>query len=387
MAISLLSVDTSTYVMDVDGVTKTVPRSMVNSDVQRFFRLGTYCVAKERFVYNAFPSWVKRNGNVMAFVYSSGAGHANSDRQRWVKVYLNLTDADDDPIVSVETGSFYENAASEGVSQGFQDLSWLDDILAVGEVWAVKNVFKVRRTSDGYETSIQSTVAVTGQGSNNGTYALWTAKPVATGGKLYCTGYRTTPTPWQTALFESSDGGWTWSFTAIIASDPGLQFNEAAIVKCANGDFLAVIREESGAGRPLYLSRCTSGVTSWSTPTLLSGMQGVQPSLTLLSGGDVVLTVGHRTGISGLDATGKLQEAYDMTGIAAWRSANHGVTWPNKLNLAPMWSTDGPQPMPEVVSGDYALIPCYLAPGATNGDVGVEPGIYIVGCDIGRISG
>ncbi|HEX5940499.1 MAG TPA: sialidase family protein [Dehalococcoidia bacterium] len=364
MSLSNLVYGTDSIGVDIEGVKSTVPYSLINADYQRILGLGWRKIELENGVYNAFPSAIFKSGSSLAAIFSSGAGHGNSDRQIAIR--------SDDEFETFERSVFFEDATAA------YDFSFLNGMMNEGDVWPFKNVFKVRKTADGHETKIQSTVVVTGQGANNGTYALWSAAPLATGGKLYCTGYRTSPTPWTTALFESGDSGWTWTFTAVIASDPALMFNEAAIVKCLNGDLIAVIREDAGAGRPLYLSRCASGFTSWSTPVLLSGMQGTQPCLLLMPDGDVLLIVGHRTGSSGLDAAGRLrdQNSNNHTGIAVWRSTNHGVSWHDRVMLAPMWSTDGGQPMAVVLDSGKVGVLCYLAPWATNGDGGFEPGIY-----------
>jgi hypothetical protein len=110
----------------------------------------------------------------------------------------------------------------------------------------------------------------------------------------------------------------------------------------------------------------------------LSGIQGTQPCLLLLPDGDILLLVGHRTGGSGLDVSGVLNEAglANITGIACWRSTNNAASWTNRVILAPMWSTDGGQPMAVSLDVGRVGMLCYLAPGATNADYGVEPGIY-----------
>lgn len=363
MSISVLSVRNDAYVANVDGVVSTIPRALMNCEMQRLLDYGQRRIAYENGVYNAFPGWALKKGLSIAFIFSSGLGHGNSQRQIGAR--------SDDNGETWRQSIFFENAGSAF------DFSCIDGMLETGEVWPAKNVFKVRKTANGYETKIQSTVAVTSAGANNGTYAIWTAAPVRIGLKLLCTGYRTSQTPWVAALFESSDDGWTWEFASVIAAEVDTMFNEAAIVRASNDDLVSIIRVDAGSGRPLYQSRSSDDGATWSSPQLLSGMQGVQPSLTLLPDGDLVLMVGHRTGTSGLGPSGKMRDERNITGIRAWRSSNHGVTWPNSATLAPMWSTDGGQPMPVLLDESGKLgCACYLAPGATNGDSGVEPGIY-----------
>lgn len=362
MTIVVVSADVSGINATIDGVTARIPRSLANGDYQRLLDFSMKKIELDRGVYNAFPSAIFKSGSSLAAIFSNGTGHAVSQRQIGVR--------SDNEFGTLERVTFFENATAA------YDNSFLDGMLTTGQIALFKNVFKVRKTAEGYENKIQSTVIV---GAD--TYAIWHAAPVLTGGKIYCTGYRTNPLPTQAALFESSDGGWTWEFNSVIAANPGLSFSEAAIIKALNGDMIAVIREDSGSGRPMYLSRSTTGVSSWSTPALLSGMEGVQPCLLLLPNGDILLLAGHRTGASGLDVSGRINEAggSNITGIACWRSTNHGVTWSNRVILAPMWSTDGGQPMVTTLDGTGRVgMLCYLAPGSTSADYGVEPGIFWV---------
>jgi hypothetical protein len=289
-------------------------------------------------------------------------GHGVSSQQPGLRT--------DDDFNTFTSSTYFLNAGS------VFDTSLLDGLLATGETATFKNVFTSEKTVGGYSNTIQSTVINGGD-----TYALWSAAPVFTGGKWYCSGYRTSPLPTQTALFESSDGRVTWTFTGIIAADAGKSFSEAGLVKCLNGDFVAVIREDSGAGRPLYLSRCTSGVLPWSTPALLAGMEGTQPCLLRLANGDVMLLTGDRSGRSGLGPAGAINDELGITGISCWRSSDHCVTWSNQVMLSPMWSTDGGQPMAIQLDSGMVGVLCYLAPGATNGDNGLEPGIYWITFD------
>jgi hypothetical protein len=364
MSIAVTFADTDKLGVTIEGVPAWLPRSMMNADYQRLYELGLKKIELTLGVYNAFPSWMLQRGASLAFIFSSGAGHANSDRQIGIRT--------DDNFETFSRTVFFENAT------GVYDNSFLDGMLETGEVFPAKNVFKVRKTAGGYENKVQSTIAVTGQGSNDGTFAFWSAKPIEFGGKLYCTGYRTSPTPFVSALFESSNGGWDWTFTTIIASDAALLLGETAICQYGVSDFLAVIRDDAGAGRPLYVCRSLGSITNWGAHSLISEIQGVQPSLTPLPDGDILLTVGHRTGSSGFfNASNRMRDELNITGIVTLRSTNNGATWPNRVNLAPMWSTDGGQPMPSVLSSGLVGFPCYLAPGATNGDSGVEPGIYL----------
>jgi hypothetical protein len=362
MSITVVSANVDHIQATIDGATATIPRALLNPDYQRLLSWGMKKLVLEPFIYNAFPSGIIKSGTSLAFVFSSGEGHANSDRQRWL--------LSNDDFVSFTEGVFVEN------STGVYNNSFLSDILSDGEVALFKNVFKVERVGSDYSNTTQSTVV-------NGvdTYALWAGKAISTGGNLYCTGYRTSPLPTQTALFESTDLGLTWTFVTVIASDASKRFSEAAVVKCLNGDLVAIVREDSG-NRDLYTTRCTTGVSTWSAPTILpSTMKGTQPCLLLLANGDVLFLCGDRTGFSGLDRIGNFNDRIPITGVSVWRSTDHGVTWGNATMLAPSWSTDCGQPMAVELDSGMVGVACYLSPGATNSDSGTEPGIYWITFD------
>lgn len=374
MSFAITAVHEDKLEVTIEGIPSIVPRSLMNAEYQRIFDIGFKKIDLERNVYNAFPGWMLKRGASKAFIYSSGIGHAQSQRQIGIRT--------DDDFATFSRSVFFENAT------GVYDNSFLDGMLLPDEVFAAKNIFKVRKTASGYENKVQSTIAVTGQGANDGTYAFWSSRPIEVNGKLYCTGYRTSPAPAVPALFESVNGGWDWTFFTIVApASAPLALNEMAICAYGVNNYLGVIREETGAGRPLYITRSIGDLVSWTTPSLLSNIQGVQPSLTPLPDGDILLTVGHRTGSSGFfDSGGKIREQINITGIVTWRSTNNGATWPNRVNLAPMWSTDGGQPMPEVLESGLVGFPCYLAPGSTNRDAGVEPGLFFGTCNGDTIS-
>ncbi|NMG39803.1 hypothetical protein GRZ55_11165 [Chelativorans sp. ZYF759] len=387
MSISAISSDANTILMDVDGRISTVPKSLDNPEYQRWMQLGMRAIRLERNEYNAFPSAIHKKVTssttaILLFIFSSGIGHAQSQRQRWVKVYVDFSDPDDVQVIDIQQGVYFENSA------GFQTLSFLDDILEPGEVFGGKNIFRARCLSPGvYETKIQSTIAVTTAGGDNGTYAIWAGRPVQDGSDIIITGYRVSPTPFVTAAFVSSNGGWDFTFKEIIGSNPALAFGEAGYVIAGNGDHVCVMREETGANRPLYQTRKTGGVGPFPAPALITP-RGTQPELHRLPNDDLALPLGLRQpNRSGLDAAGRLASGTKLTGVGAHRSTDHGVTWPNFAQIGAGWSTDVGQLMLTLVVGSYAMGACYLAPGATNGDYGVEPGIYLVGVNLGRITG
>lgn len=358
MSIVVNSSDAIYVYATIDGVVSTIPRAMANADYQRLLGWGMRKISLERGVYQAFPSAITSISGSLVAIYSSGEGHGNSDRQIWLR--------SDNNFVNWTTGTFVADSAPN-----VYDNSFLDGLLTTGQTANFKGVYTVEKTGGGYSNTVQSTLT-----NGPDTYAIWSQKPIFVGGKWLTTAYRTSSSPTQTALVQSTDEMKTWTFSTLIAADAGKQFSEAAIAQCANGDLVALIREDSGS-RDVYTSRSTDSGATWSAPTI-TALKGTQPALLVLSDNSVIAMTGDRSGTSGLNPAGTLLDGNDITGISAWKSTDNGVTWGFKIMLAAMWSTDGGQPMPvELSTGDVGFL-CYLAPGATTGSVGVEPGIYWV---------
>lgn len=334
----------------------------------RYLHLPEYkvrCIAQERGVYNAFPGGVKILGDSIVAIYSSGVGHGQSDRQIWVK--------SSDRFEYFETGTFLENAT------GVYDNSFLSE-LTQGESINFKSVFTVKNVSGTLTNFTTPVVMVTDQ------YALW-GVPVLVGGEWLTTGYRISGGYERTALFKSTDGMGTWQFVTLIATSGARKFTEASLAECSNGDLIAVVRDNSTSTRDLYLTRRPNGSQVWGTPAMLPNhIKGTQPNLLRLSSGDVVLFAGDRIGASTLDDNGNHTGIGDITGIACWKSRDNGSSWGDATMIAPSWGTDCGQPVSiELPDGNIGLL-CYLAPAATNGNLGIETGIYWIEFDPSALS-
>lgn len=85
--------------------------------------------------------------------------------------------------------------------------------------------------------------------------------------------------------FESSDGGWSWTCRSRISVDG----NETALVKLPSGKLLAAVRSEQ-----LDLFESTDGGGSWSHVRFLTGRRQYPGAFTILQEGYLLLTHGIR---------------------------------------------------------------------------------------------
>lgn len=348
---------------------KQVPAEFLNA---RFLQIPGYkirLVAQEMGVYNAFPGGVQRFGDYIVGIFSSGAGHANSDRQRWVK--------SKNGFVTFETGTFFENATLA------HDTSFLEGLISEGESANFKTVFTVKNEGGTLAPYRQATIDVSGD-----TYAFW-GEPKFIGDRWFGAAYRTAGGYRRAALFESTDGMVTWVYKSMIAAAGARLFGETSFDECANGDWVAVTRDDPATNiRDLYIERSTDQGATWSTPVKLpSHVVGTQPFVKRLSNGHLMLFAGDRTGSGGLNNVGAQQDFEDITGVSCWKSTDNGLTWGPRIHLAPSWSTDCGQYVPVELEDGNVLGLCYLSPGATNGTRGIEPGIYAIEFDPAGIPG
>ncbi|WP_409345698.1 sialidase family protein [Paenibacillus sp. MBLB4367] len=309
-----------------DGVTLTVPRTLLNADYREILGLQTVLIDRRENVYNAFPDLRKIGGSLVG-IYSTGAGHANSDGQMMAR--------SDDGGHTWQTKRFFDNATLA------YDPSLLDGLLAVGDIIVFKN-FSVKKNVSGYSCASHGTVS-------NGSvkYALW-GQPIRHGGILLRTGYGVNGTDTETALLQSVDGGLTWSFRSLIARVAGRKFSEAALIECADGSVLSVIREDGfNKSRFMVWTRSVDGGTIWSSPVQFDfrHINGTQPFLIRLSNNSLLLMAGDRVGASGLNSIGIDHTGQQITGISCWKSTDNGNTWTYRTMIDAMWSTDGGQPV------------------------------------------
>ena len=95
---------------------------------------------------------------------------------------------------------------------------------------------------------------------------------------------------------KSTDGGLTWKFHGIIASDDtGISrrgFMETNVSALSNGKLLAVIRTRSGMEGPMYYTHSVDGGKTWDNPKELHPF-GVLPRLLTLDNGVTVVSFGR----------------------------------------------------------------------------------------------
>ncbi|MGN6634605.1 MAG: exo-alpha-sialidase, partial [Oryzihumus sp.] len=143
-------------------------------------------------------------------------------------------------------------------------------------------------------------------------------------------GYAENDTRYRSMLARSLDGGATWRIISTIAATPDGStiregMSEPSVARLANGDLLAVFRQDStyaicassdraGGGAPLMSARSTDDGLTWSEPQPLVGQglsvtntRSVDPQLSAMPGGQLLLTYGRpntRTLVSE-DGTGR----------------------------------------------------------------------------------
>ncbi|ENV09296.1 hypothetical protein F966_01952 [Acinetobacter higginsii] len=291
--------------------------------------------------YDAFP-FVQKFKNSLIGIFSSGNSHANSDNQMIFR--------SDDNGLTFRMVKFFNNATLQ------YNTSLLDDLFQNGDFLNLK-VWHIRKTNGAFDISFESSVIY-----NNTEYAIW-SKPVANGSVLYRTGYGANAIgEMQTALFESSNNGKTWTFKSTIAAIGGKSFTEADIVNTTANNWLAIIRENTGQFNILYQVLSNDGGVTWGVPTELDfkKINGRQPNLLRLSDGSITLATGDRSGTSGYaGSAGNILNGTDTTGITIFRSINNGSTWSHRTRLSPMYSTDGGQPFVADLGGSNIFIAWY----------------------------
>jgi hypothetical protein len=125
--------------------------------------------------------------------------------------------------------------------------------------------------------------------------------------------------------FASDDGGFTFDFLSVVASNQQWpQFeegpNENAMVALPSGDLLSIIRIEGGDGlphmqhKPLLCARSATSGRSWSASLMRTDIRSARPRLLRL--GSTLLLLAIRPSLS------------------LWTSETDGNTWSTGINLA-----------------------------------------------------
>ena len=110
----------------------------------------------------------------------------------------------------------------------------------------------------------------------------------------------TDPRRTENHLLNSSDAGATWSYSAPVATDAKISFNEASLYETPRGDLVAFLRTEK-LDDHLVLARSTDGGKSflpWEDP----GFQGHPAQALRLPDDRVLLVYGYRHSPFGIRA-------------------------------------------------------------------------------------
>ena len=167
--------------------------------------------------------------------------------------------------------------------------------------------------------TVQSTVSFGGN-----TYALWSKAITGAGGVLWRTGYALVSGVTQTALFQSSDDGVTWTGVSVMFAGAGKFYSEADIVNLDGSNWIALVREDlsSSLFNSVYYSTSSDDGVTWDTPVLLDPLKvnGRQPNLIKTTDGTIIFSSGDRkSGSSGYASNGLIVPyIYDTTGVTVY---------------------------------------------------------------------
>jgi hypothetical protein len=257
--------------------------------------------------YLAFPFVIKISTSLVG-IFSDNDAHAVGSSGQW------MIRSDDDGATWQKV-KFFDSA-----TPGVYNTSLLVSLLALGDsavfkVWTVKNV--------------AGTLVVTQQNTATlgaDTYSLWSKAISGAAGVLWRTGYGTVAGNTQTALFQSTDGGVTWTGVSVMFSSAGKNFSEADVVNLNGNTWLAVAREDltSTTVNSLYYSISENNGVTWAAAVLLSptNVTGRQPNLIKTTNGDIILSSGDRKpGNSGYGSNGLITpSSYDTTGVVVYNT-------------------------------------------------------------------
>lgn len=117
---------------------------------------------------------------------------------------------------------------------------------------------------------------------------------------------------YESRFIRSEDDGMTWNFGTIAAdAKKEIGYGETAIVEAANGDIVAMIRQEPATGTRMWTARSRDRGKTWSPP-VQTKLQGHPAHLLRLADGNLLCSYGYRN---------------DPIGIRAALSRDHGNTW------------------------------------------------------------
>ena len=254
--------------------------------------------------YLAFP-YVIKIGSSLVGIFSESDSHASGSDQWMIR--------SDDNGTTWQKVKFFDDAVP-----GVYNTSLLTGLLGTGNS-AVLKVWTVKNNAGTLDVTVQSTASFGGN-----TYALWSKAIPGPGGVLWRTGYATASGVTQTALFQSADGGVTWTGVSVMFADAAKYFSEADVVNLAGTNWLALAREDisSATYNSIYYSTSADDGATWATPILLDPVKvnGRQPNLLKTTDGTIVLSSADRkTGSSGYAPNGLVvPNIYDTTGVTVY---------------------------------------------------------------------
>jgi hypothetical protein len=255
--------------------------------------------------YLAFP-YVVKVGTSLVGIFSESDSHASGSSQWMIR--------SDDDGVTWSRVLFFDSAVP-----GVYNTSLLTSLLPVGDTVVLK-VWSIKNNAGTLAVTVQSTAVFGGN-----TYALWSKAIPGAGGNLWRTGYGVVAGKTQTALFQSTDDGVTWTGVSVMFADPTKNFSEADIVNLNGSSWLSLVREDlvSSLFNSVYYSISTDDGATWSAAVLIdqTKVNGRQPNLIKTTDGSIIFSSGDRkSGATGYSPDGTIVPyIYDTTGITIYK--------------------------------------------------------------------
>lgn len=94
---------------------------------------------------------------------------------------------------------------------------------------------------------------------------------------------------------RSTDGGWTWNGTVVIAGDDIHHYCEGAIIQLPSGRLVCVMRENNHGNYPCYVAFSDDRGLTWTKP-IEAPFSGDRPYAGLLSDGRFLVTFANQAG-------------------------------------------------------------------------------------------
>jgi hypothetical protein len=254
--------------------------------------------------YLAFPFVVKVGASLVG-IFSESDSHASGSSQWMIR--------SDDDGATWSRVLFFDNAVP-----GVYNTSLLQSLLAVGQSVVLK-VWTIKNNAGVLTVTVQNTASFGGN-----TYPLWSKAIPGPGGVLWRTGYGLVGAATETALFQSVDGGVTWTYVSTIFADPTKFFSEADVVNLDGTNWMAMVREDTSSSvyNSVYYSISTDNGVTWGIPVSLdpTKVNGRQPNLIKTTDGTIIFSSGDRkSGATGYSPDGTIVPyVYDTTGVTVY---------------------------------------------------------------------